>query len=225
MAEASQDAGELGVMLDQLQQLLLGRMPRRDARPVVAECRPECFGELGHQEQLAGRQEAIAGCGWCDHGAQVEVGKVTDVDASALLLQELEAFTGTFVFTGATLMAPVDESLGSLAAVLGQWGASDRWFRRAREQSIRAGWSLHQATTELRWAAASAMRPEDASARERIGDLLDRVDTFALRSGAVTLGRMAEQVRSSLAPGDNASVALPKPRPSAVHRLRVWRCA
>ena len=69
-------------------------------RPVVAECRPECFGELGHQEQLAGRQEAIAGCGWCDHGAQVEVGKVTDVDASALLLDELEAFTGTFVFTG-----------------------------------------------------------------------------------------------------------------------------
>lgn len=118
-----------------------------------------------------------------------------------MLIPELEPYAGRFVFTGASLMPPMDESLGSLCALCERWEDSDRWFANAHQLSLRAGWTNFQTTTELAWAGALAMRPNEAGAHARARTLLDSAESIAHESGAAGFLRLAAEVRATLAAG------------------------
>jgi hypothetical protein len=118
-----------------------------------------------------------------------------------ILIPELEPYAGRFVFTGASLMAPMDESLGSLCALCERWEDSDRWFANARQLSLVAGWKNFQTTTELSWAGALAMRPDEAGTRARALMLLDSAESIARESGAAGFLRLAAEVRATLSAG------------------------
>jgi hypothetical protein len=119
-------------------------------------------------------------------------------DVAEMLIPELEPYAGRFVFTGASLMPPMDESLGSLCALCERWEDSDRWFANARQLSVLAGWKNFQTTSELAWAAALAKRPNEAGTRARARTLLDSAESIAHESGAAGFLRLAAEVRATL---------------------------